>query len=525
MQRQTTAPTSCAVPARHRAVRPESDIDFPRALVLTTLGAVLPGVTFLAAGRRWLGSAIATSCLVLVGTGVWLGTSGRAVALHAAVNPTMLLRLGVVLLILALLWIIVVAFGYHVVRPLHLTGAQRATGAVVVSLLCIAGAMPAMAGARYAFVQRDLISTVFAGDTKSATVPSHISKADPWQSRSRVNLLLLGSDAGAGRVGARTDSVIVASIDTRTGNTLLFSLPRSLERLPFPRGPLRDAYPKGFRAPGDEGEQLLNAVYGTVPAMHPHILGPTDNLGADVLKLGVGEALGLKIDYYVMINLEGFAQLVNSLGGVTVNINSWVAIGGATDGHHLPDDWLAPGENRHLDGVDALWFARGRFGTTDYDRMKRQRCVIKAIIDTADPVKVLTRYQQLARATKNIVRTDIPQPLLEAFVDLSMRIKGGTSRSIVFDNTVINAADPDYDLIRSKVRKAFGTSVPGTPASPAASPRPGTSAPSTPAPSTSASLVPQVPGQAESLATSCAYDPLAAEKALQQGKPPTKQQR
>jgi len=489
--------------------------------MLTTLGAVLPGVTFLAAGRRWLGAVIATCALVVVAGGVWLGTSGKRVALHAAVNPSTLLKIGVGVLVLALLWIVMVAIGYRLVRPRYLSGGQRAVGIMVVCLLCLAGGTPALAGARYAFVQRDLISSVFASDTKSATVPKTVSKADPWRSQPRVNVLLLGSDAGAGRIGARTDSIIVASIDTRTGNTLLISLPRSLERLPFPPGPLRDVYPNGFRAPGNEGEQLLNAVYGTVPALHPGILGATDNLGADVLKLGVGEALGLKLDYYLMINLEGFAQLVNSLGGVTVNVNEWVAIGGATDGHHLPDDWIAPGEQRHLGGVDATWFARGRFGTTDYARMKRQRCVVQAIIDTADPVKVLTRYQQLASTAKDIVRTDIPQPLLEAFVDLSMRIKGGTTRSVVFDNTVINAGDPDYDLIRRKVREALATPVaPATPTpSASGSPAAGTG------PTTGSSPMPKVPGRAEALTTSCAYDPVAAQKAMDQGKPATKRKR
>ncbi len=489
MQRHTAAPPRHAAPARHRVNQSEPDADFPRALMLTTLGAVLPGLTFLAAGRRLLGGLIATCALAVVGAGLWLGTSGKRVALHAAVNPATLLKIGVGVLVLALLWIVVVATGYRLVRPRSLSGGQRVTGALVVCVLCLAGGTPALAGARYAFVQRDLITSVFSSDTRSATVPKVVNKADPWRSQPRVNLLLLGSDAGAGRVGARTDSVILASIDTKTGNTILFSLPRSLERLPFPPGPLRDVYPNGFRAPGNEGEQLLNAVYGTVPALHPHILGPTDNLGADVLKLGVGEALGLKVDYYLMINLEGFAQLVNSLGGVTVNVNEWVAIGGATDGHHLPDNYLSPGQNQHLSGVNALWFARGRFGTTDYARMKRQRCVIKAIIDTADPVKVLTRYQQLAKATKSLVRTDIPQPLLEAFVDLSMRVKGGSSRSVVFDDTVIHAADPDYDLIRRKVREAFAapaaTPTPGTPTStsitpPSITPTPGNAAGSAP---------------------------------------------
>ena len=56
-------------------------------------------------------------------------------------------------------------------------------------------------------------------------------------------------------------------------------------------GPLAELYPDGFDA-GSESESLLNAVYRNGPAMHPDVLGATDNPGADFLKLGVGEALG-----------------------------------------------------------------------------------------------------------------------------------------------------------------------------------------------------------------------------------------
>ncbi len=501
---------------RHRAASAQSAGGFSRSLMLTVLGAVLPGVAFFAAGRRRLG-AITMSVAVLIAVGgLWLATAGRRTALHAAVSPTALGRIAVVLIVLAVLWVVVVAAGYWMVRVVDATAGQRVTGATVAALLCLLVAAPPAAAARYAFVQRDLISTVFGDDTKSATRPTAATKVNPWAGRERVNLLLLGSDAGRGRNGTRTDSVVVASINTKTGDTVLLSLPRNLERLPFPKGPLRDAYPNGFRAPGGDGEQFLNAIYGTVPATHPDILGPTDNLGADVLKLGVGEALGLKLDYYLMINLEGFAQLVNALGGITVNISEWVPIGGSET--NLPNDYLAPGPNQKLSGVNSLWFARGRYGTSDYARMKRQRCVIGAIIAEADPVTLLNRYQQLAQATKDLVRTDIPQTLLSAFVDLSLLIKDGTVTSLVFDNKAIRPYDPDYDQIRAKVATALVPPLPKPSAVPSPTSPPVSGTRPTPSPSPSA-------GVAEGLEASCAYDPLKAQKAMLQGKPPTKRKR
>ncbi len=497
---------------RHRAARPQGSDGFGRSLLLTTIGAMLPGLAFIAAGRRRLGAVTLFAAFLVAGGGLWLATAGRRTALHAAVDATALTRIGIALIVLALVWVVIIAAGYRMVRLADANGVQRAVGLLLVGLLCVLVAAPPAAAARYAFVQRDLISTVFDDDTESATRPKKITKANPWAGRERVNLLLLGSDAGTGRTGTRTDSVVVASISTTTGDTTLFSLPRNLENLPFPAGPLREAYPNGFEAPGDEGEQFLNAVYGTVPATHPNILGPTSNPGADVLKLGVGEALGLKLDYYMMINLGGFAALVNALGGITVNINEWIPIGGSETA--LPNNYLAPGPNQRLNGGISLWYARGRFGSTDYARMKRQRCVIGAIIDSADPVTVLKRYQQLAASAKDIVRTDIPQQLLPAFVDLSMTIKKGTVSSLVFDNHVINSGNPDYDDIRAKVAVAI------KPPPPAASPSAGASPATRPTPLPTAS-----PGLAEGIDTSCAYDPVQAQKNKLQGKPPIRRQR
>ena len=244
---------------------------------------------------------------------------------------------------------------------------------------------------------------------ESATVDDD---PDPFGDQERVNVLLLGGDGGEGRDGVRTDTVIVASIDTDTGETTLFSLPRNLEDLPFPAdSPLADVYPDGFEA-GSESEGLLNAVYRNGPAAYPDILGPTDNPGADFLKLGVGEALGLTIDYYVLVNLDGFGRLVDALGGITVNVNYYVPIGGEPSRARCPTTTSPPARTSTWTATRALAFARGRFGLTDYDRMARQRCTIDAIIDAADPITLLRKYQELARTTKDIVITDIPRSAL-----------------------------------------------------------------------------------------------------------------
>jgi LCP family protein required for cell wall assembly len=501
---------------------------FGRALGLTVLGAILPGTGFLAAGYRRVGWFLLTGLLLLIAICAWLATGGKHLAVRMAVSPTGLLLIIAAAVAIAVIWALVVIAQYRVLAPDRASTGQHLLGSVVVIALALGVSAPAFEAAHLAAVQRNLITGLFGDDVQSATVPDS-AKTNPWGNKDRVNVLLLGGDGGAGRDGVRTDSVIVASIDTHTGATTTFSLPRNLENLPFPaNSPLHKVYPKGFDA-GAESESLLNAVYRNGPRDHPDILGRTDNPGADFLKLGVGEALGMTIDYFVLVNMDGFSQLIDALGGITVNVNYWVPVNGVTSTGELPDDYIAPGPNQHMDGERALQYARGRFGLSDYLRMTRQRCMISAIAKAADPVTLLTRYQQIAASTQNIVSTDIPQSVVGDFVDLGLKVKNAGIKSVVFDDSVIKPAYPDYDKMRSLVEDALH------PPSPGASSGPTTTAPTAPtaptkggtgsggAAASSSASAPTSP--AVDTTDACAYDPVAAQKALAQGEPPTKKRR
>jgi LCP family protein required for cell wall assembly len=486
------------------------DRGFVAALGLTALGALLPGTAFLAAGRRVLGGLTLLLFLLLVGGGVWLATGGQRFAARAAVDTDVLMGATIGLGVLAVLWIVVVVTGYRMLLPRRTSRGRKVLGGLVVVLLVAGIAVPAALAGHVVLTSRTLIDDVFADDRQSATV---MDSPDPFGAKERVNVLLLGGDGGEGREGVRTDTVIVASTDTETGDTTLFSLPRNLEDLPFPAAsPLAAVYPEGFDA-GSESESLLNAVYRNGPAQHPGILGPTDDAGADFLKLGVGEALGLTIDFYVLVNLEGFSRLVDALGGITVNVNYYVPINGDPGTGQLPDDYIEPGPNQRMDGFTALQFARGRFGLTDYDRMARQRCTIQAIVDAADPVTLLQSYQELAATTQDIVHTDIPRSVLDDFVDLAFVVKDADLRSVVFDASVINPAYPDYDRIRQLVQEAIAPPVPPVDVPPVEVPSAGTPA----------SGEQPAPDPVTDVGDACAYDPVRAEEARAKGEPPTRQ--
>ena len=474
------------------------------ALGITLASALLPGTGYLWSGRKNLGWVVLPPSVTLIGLLAWYSVRSPRAVLDIAFDPTRLKVAAVVLGAGFLVWLLVVATTYLMVRPLPSRLLHVFVGTAFVGLLCLAVAAPVAVSARYAMVQADLVETVFE-DNVSATAPKNVTQKDPWAGRDRVNVLLLGGDGGVHRVGVRTDSMILMTIDTRSGRTVMFSMPRNMMNARFPAdSPLHDLYPSGFTGYGDPGAWMLNAVYRQVPMLHPGVLGRSDNEGADALKLAVEGSLGLPVDYYVLVNLQGFRQIVDAMGGVTVNVNEPIAVGGNSDLGIPPERYLQPGPDQRLDGFDALWYSRGRYGSDDYQRMERQRCMIDAIIAEARPLNLLRRYQSLAATGKRIVRTDIPRQLLPAFVDLALRIKDASVRSVVFRSSEeFFPGDPDFAWMRQKVRTALRAPEDrprrsGDQTRPSATPSASPSASPTEDPA---------PGAAVEAADSCGYHP------------------
>ena len=479
-------PPSVRTPIRtgsHAVVRPYGN--FRRTVLLTIAGTIVPGAGLIAARRHLAGLVVLGLFLTaIVSIGIYAAVDRQALV-ALAVDPEVLRGIGVTAVIVGLVWVGVVIATHLALRG-RVTPAQRAAGGILVGILAFAVAAPMAVASIYSYSQASLVGTVFKTekDSKSATRPTLTVSSDPqdptphdpWADKPRLNILLLGGDADKGRDGTRTDTVILASINTATGDTNLFSLPRQTARMPFPPStPLHKYYPRGFtNGNGSNPEFFLNAMYMNVPTTIPkNALGETDNLGADVLKLSVGQALGLKVDYYVLVNLRGFTKLVNALGGIRVNVNSYVPIGGDSDSGVRPTEQISPGPNKKLRGREALWFARGRYGTSDYARMDRQRCVVNAIIQQANPANVLTRYEDIAKAGQEIVRTDMPQEVLPLIVDLSLRVKNGNVRSIVFKDGVsgFSTVHPAWSQVRRRVKVAIGETEGLKPST--ATPKPG----------------------------------------------------
>lgn len=485
---------------------------FGRILGSAVAATVLPGLGHLLLGRRRTGTALVTIFLLGAGaSAVVVARLGRAGLLQSLVSPRALSGITVACTSAAILWAGVVVWTYVLGRPRRLTTGKQLFGAAVVGILCASVAVPLGMAARLADTQRTLLNAVFSATPTAAPGPvdatGHTAPSTSGElGRPRWNVLLLGSDAGPDRTGARTDTMMVASIDTRTAVTTLIGLPRNIRYAPFPPGsPMAARFPDGFHDPRNptSGDYLLNNVaeYG---AEHPDLApaGPTADRGLNLLLSSVSYMLALPLDHYVEVDMDGLAAIVDALGGVTVDVGPVpLPIGGVTyDGRHVTPDGYVPAGVQHLDGNQALWFARSRRNSDDYDRMARQRCLIRAVLTEKQPIDVVSHFRSVATATASSVRTNIPQSLLPALLTLADEHRPPLLRSISFDPDLpdsaaphgrFDPAHPDVPFMRRMVAATLGAATVPPQA-------PGSGSPATPTPPADTA-----PPGAASLAPSC----------------------
>src|SRR5262245_58765820 len=431
MQLETGAP---AEPERERRMAQQRARQFRRVVVFAVISLVVPGSAHLVAGRIRVGTIILRSYLVLLGLVVALGAVGlrdHATVLSLAVRPLPLAVLQYAAIAIGLAWAVVVVSGAMLGQPQRLELGQRRAVAVIVLVLCLAVVLPWVTTSRYAAAQRGLITDVFR-DTAAGALPD------------RLNILLLGGDSGPDRVGVRTDSMTVASVDTRTGDTVMFSVPRNLANAPFPSGsPLQARFPAGFDCDGC----LLNAVYTYAETNRNQLFPGVPDPGPQAVKQAVSAVLGIPVHYYVLVNLEGFRDIIDALGGITIRVERSLPIG--DNGHRLPAGL------QHLNGYHALWYARSRSDSDDYQRMSRQRCVMGALLHQADPMTVLRNYQRLAKSTKHLIATDISRGALPELIEVALRVKDAKITNVQFVPPFVNTGNPDYDKIRARVSAAL----------------------------------------------------------------------
>lgn len=441
-----------------------------RSFWLVILGFVLPGSAQVLAGNRRLGRVGLTATITLLVFGL-LALVGflffRVPTLQVFTNTIVLFIVQWALIAYAVLWLIL---GLDTLRLTNLIRVGKnwrvpvAVLSVMLTVLPIAGAVWASGTIG---VGRGALSSIFAKGASVAPVDG------------RYNILLLGTDAGSDREGMRPDSISLISVNAETGESVIIGLPRELINMPFPEdSPMHEFHPNGFGvAPNVFGEWggchtrcYLNAVSAEVTEADAGI-GIYEGLYADAVSRGstpgieatkdaVAGATGLEVQFFVLLNMDGFASLIDALGGVEIDVKERLPIGGDQYLNGV-EGWIEPGLQR-LDGFHAQWYARSRYGSVngDYDRMERQRELQAAILAQITPETVLTRFQDIVEAGTYLVKTDLPNSMLGPLLDLATKARNYSPLAVELTPPAVDPEYPDYDVVQSMVDEAIVATTP-----------------------------------------------------------------
>ena len=454
--------------------------------VAAFLSLLFPGLghVYLGADRRGLGIAAPLLLLtaLLAGFAVRMDTLDFA---GLAVQGWFLVALfvGNLALLVYRAWAIVDA--WSIARALGGAGLTRAAArqAGVVSVAGLAAVLLVMSGAHIAVARYDLLlsgtaSCIFdpeadcepggspgPGDSlgPGESLPSSVgpdasgSAVPPWDGRERLNILLIGADEQGG--AHNTDTLITVSIDPSTNQVVMFQLPRDTVDVPIPPGDARNVY-------GSVYSGKINSLWVSASSRSDAWPGTRATRGYNALKSTLGHLYGLEIKYYVEVNFDGFKQVVDALGGVTINVQVPVLDDNFPAGAGHRERLFIPAGNQHMTGAQALAYARSRKSTSDFERGARQQRVIVSLRQQLDIGQALKNVDVLAAAIGQSVRTDIPREIVPQLLGLADRIDTRSIRSVIFTPPFYQTEclacpprgyiiQPRVDRIRTAVSEAF----------------------------------------------------------------------
>jgi polyisoprenyl-teichoic acid--peptidoglycan teichoic acid transferase len=315
----------------------------------------------------------------------------------------------------------------------------------------------------------------------------------------RVTILLAGGDAGPGRGGLRTDSMMVATINPVTGKAALFGFPRNFGRMPLP-----DRWSNAFidlelkmeaRAVAESGTtttvppegvttttvpfvscecfpEQLNAIYPYTrkwTGTYPDEVDPGMAALRDVLSV----ATGLRIDYYALVDMAAFVDIVAAIGGVDVYVQE--PLQAEVSPPREGDPWAKVDVDvgwHHLDGPEALAYVRARHGSSDYVRMQRQRCMLRAVASKSTPFTLIRGFGEIVDALEGSLVTDIPSSFAPDLLSMAANLDFNDVATFGFqpgqyapDWDNFNHPIPDIDRIRTKVASVISEQESGAEAS------------------------------------------------------------
>ena len=335
-------------------------------------------------------------------------------------------------------WAFLLVDAWRIGQPLSLSMPHRRAAIGVNGALCLFVASALLFGSHLVGAQRDLVQTMFgSGEASDA-------------SHGRYNVLLLGGDSGADRWGLRPDSLTIASIDEENGKTVLISLPRNMTNFPFaPGSVMEEQFPDGF----DCGEEcMLNGV-STWAGDNTELFPKSKNPGVDATIMAVEGITGLEINYWAMVNLRGLPrarrrgrrrhpQRAPADPG-RHRQRRQLRAAGRPQAHRLRDPVVRPGPP----GLRRLLADGPPEVRDDRDAAPDQ------------PADACSRnFSRIAKASSEMVSTNIPAGEVGSFVDLALKAKGQKIATLSLVPPLVNTGNPDIPALQAEVVEAIDRS-------------------------------------------------------------------
>jgi polyisoprenyl-teichoic acid--peptidoglycan teichoic acid transferase len=345
-------------------------------------------------------------------------------------------RTSRVLAVLGLLGSLAVALVLAVVLLRPVASELQAPGGIAVGTAASAAALPPLAPTPSPV-------PVASGESPPPPVSTPTPSSPPrgtdplLGTDGRLTVLLLGSDYRPSHPGHRTDAIMVVSVDPATGKSAGFSVPRDTVNFPLPR--------QGTFAP-------------KVNAMLMALDESTGN-GYEGMKRAVARAFGIEVDRYVFTGFAGVRRLVKAVGGVDVTLDKPYYDAAYWVNRHT-QGWGLPAGTSHLNGDDALIFARSRKGDNDFGRARRQQMLVMAALAKARGLGP-SRIPQMLAIAADTVRTDLPLDRANDLFQLFSTVDLGHVDRVVFgprtyaSGSAAGSFALRLDVCREWIRKHF----------------------------------------------------------------------
>ena len=429
------------------------------------LSALIPGLGHLVTGRRRLAAIFLAPMVVGLVVLVILFLTTDALTLATSLLDQSVIAVVAVIEVLFLGWRLLAVVSSMVDRSFPRFRIADAVGlAVIVALVTVpqAGALAVTVAAQQAEAQVFDPEAFPSAEPEPTDTPALLSPGEsPFPSESlspsgtpltpRVTVLLIGVDSGVGRNTALTDTMIVASLDPVGKTVSMVSIPRDMVDVPLPKGGKFSA--------------KINGLVAYV-RWHPDQFPGYNGRGQAVLAYALGRMLGVHIDYYAQVDLGGFVQTVNAVGGVDVNVDHAMC-DPAYDEYGFQNGGYAIGAGRHhMNGNQALGYARIRksAGESDFTRAARQQQVVVALKDKVVRGGFLEDPLGLLKAVGETVKTNIPPSVVRTLAPLAKDISSkDIFRTVVGHPLVRSGFDyrgsiqlPDFAAIKTLGARMFG---------------------------------------------------------------------